>query len=395
MNVEESQVVKDWLNDIAMRGTGADATQRLYIRRLQEYCDWRKMNPDELLTEDVPQRKGKKKTVAEQNVTKYFQFYTQTHERTTAKTMYGVLRSFFRFNEVIFYSKTPTAGSKAKSSLSLSKDKIKEVIDLAKLPTKYAITGLAGSGLRPGDFVKLMYGDVRKDYEVGEPRLYVEKMSDKEDLNFGVFLSRQATHYLRLMIEARKRKGEKMNNKSPLLAHTQTGWDGHITKGQLGRMVKQAGERAGIYLTPKMFRKNFRTLASPVIGRDAVCKMAAWTIPGVGGHYFLPSKDDCLESYRKIEDMFIYEGRKTNKQQAVENVLNFAIAQGVSIEELNKVRNIARTRKLEPDEVAKLLQPLIKQVRSVAGGAPFKIEAAKQLAEIFRLAIKEIKEGGE
>jgi len=66
------------------------------------------------------------------------------------------------------------------------------------------------------------------------------------------------------------------------------------------------------------------------------------------------------------------------------------LAQGVSVQELQHVRDIARTKKLEPEEVAKLLQPLIKQTRTQAGGAPFQIEAAKQLAQIFKLALKEL-----
>jgi len=194
------------------------------------------------------------------------------------------------------------------------------------------------------------------------------------------------------MLEERKGEGKKINDNTPLLTHSVRGYEGFITEGHLRWMVKTAGERVGLYITPKLFRKNFRTLASPVIGRDAVCKMAAWTIPGVGGHYFLPPKEECLKSYRQIEELFIYEEKKTRKEEAIETVLRFARAQGVSLEQLNETRNVARLKKLDADEVAELIRPLIRQARHEAGGAPFQVEAAKQLAQMFRLALEELKE---
>jgi len=151
-----------------------------------------------------------------------------------------------------FYGKTPSAGSKAKASYSLPRDKVTQTVDLANLPIKYAVTGLAGTGLRPGDFIKLVYGDLREDYEADAVRLYVEKDSEKEDLRFGVFLNRQATKYLRLMLEGRKRKGQKINNNTPLMTHSIEGYDGFITEGHLRWMIKTAGKRVGLHLTPKL-----------------------------------------------------------------------------------------------------------------------------------------------
>ena len=394
MNMKDFQCVTDWLNEVTTRRTGSNGTKKRYIKGLGKYCVWRNMTPEELLKEDVPYRKGKKMTVAEMNVTKYFQFQTTDGGlmRTTAKSVYGILRSFFRFNEVVFYGKTPSAGSKAKASYSLPKDKVMQTVDLANLPTKYAITGLAGTGMRPGDFIKLVYGDVKQDYEADAGRLYVEKDSEKEDLKFGVFLNRQATKYLRLMLEGGKRKGQKINNNTPLMTHSIEGYEGFITEGHLRWMIKSAGERVGLYITPKFFRKNFRTLASPVIGRDAVCKMAAWTIPGVGGHYFLPPKEECLKTYRQIEDLFTYEEKKTTEEQAVDNLINFAISQGLPPPHAEELRKMYRVERLTQEEVALRLREELKQVGKEAGGAPFQVEAAKQLAQMFRLALRELKE---
>ena len=402
MNVEKFQCVTDWLDSVATRRTGSQETRDFYIAKLTEYCSWRNTTPDQLLKEDVPYRKGKKKTVAERNVIGYFQYLLKERVnkytgkkglgRDTAKGIYGVLRSFFHANEVVFYDKTPAGGSKARSSYSLPKDKVKQTLDATNLPTKYAITGLAGTGMRPADFIKLTYGDVQEDYEAGEVRLYIEKDSQKEDLRFGVFLSRQATYYLRLMLQERQRKGERITKDTMLLAHVQEVWEGAISKSQLRRMLKDAGERVGLHITPKLFRKNFRTLASPVIGREAVCKMAAWTIAGVGGHYFLPPKEEALKTYRRIEEFFIYEQEKTQEEQGVQNLINFAIAQGLPSDRAEDLRKTFRSERLTEEEVAKRLHVELKQVDREGGGLAFEVQARKALADIVLGAIKDVKE---
>lgn len=139
-----------------------------------------------------------------------------------------------------------------------------------------------------------------------------------------------------------------------------------------------------------MFRKNFRTQASPVIGRDAVCKMAAWTIPGVGRSYFLPPREKCLELYRNIESLFTYEEEKTMEEQAVENVLSFAIAEGLPTEKVEEIRRTAREKRLRADEVAQMIRPLVKQLQSEGGGLPFELQARKVLADILVGAIKDV-----
>lgn len=58
------------------------------------------------------------------------------------------------------------------------------------------------------------------------------------------------------------------------------------------------------------------------------------------------------------------------------------------VEDLKK---IFREEKLTQEEMAKRLREELKQIGKEAGGAPFQVEAAKQLAEIFKLALKELK----
>lgn len=403
--IQKYQSVQDWLAEVATRCTGSDKTRKRYIKVLAVYCNYREKTPDQLLAEDRPYRKGKKLTVAEQQLTRYFQWLTKKKivergrrkgqkglSRTTAVSMFGIIRSFLHYNEVFFIRKMPSAGSKAKSSLELPRDKLKSAVEAGDLREKFALTGEASTGMRPADFVRLIYGDIKQDYEAGELRLYIEKISQKEDLKFGVFLSRQATRILRMLIEQRKRDDEEITDDTPLIGHKKGEYEGALSEDQLARIIKGAGERVGIHLTPKMFRKNFRTLASPKIGRDATCKMAAWTIPGVGGNYFLPPKRECLESYRKIEDLFTYEAnKKSAEEQQVESLINFAIANNIPMSKVEEIRKIWRSKKLKPDEVAELIRPLTQQQRVMGGGLPYQDMVAKGIEDMLVKVLKGVK----
>lgn len=65
------------------------------------------------------------------------------------------------------------------------------------------------------------------------------------------------------------------------------------------------------------------------------------------------------------------------------------MARATRAEDLKK---IFREEKLTQEEMAKRLREELKQIGKEAGGAPFQVEAAKQLAQMFRLALKELKE---
>lgn len=401
--IEAFQRVQDWLTDVATRRTGSEKTKHEFISHLTDYCNHRQKTPDELAAEGDIVAKGKKRTtVAEKNLSKYFVYLEKEKivksgkrkgqkglKRGSAKTAYGAIRSFLRSCEIPFFGKTPSGGSRAKS-IELKKPKIREVINASGLQESYTICGLACTGMRPEDFGALTYGDVKEDYIALAERLYIEKESMKEDLWFGVFLNRQTTKLLRMIVESRKRNGEVITDETVLLRER-----GDPTKPveaqRVAAIVKDAGERVGMYLTPKLFRKNFRTNASPVIGRDATCKMASWTIPGVGKAYFLPPRSKCLELYLKIEKFFTYEEEVDKKEAEIDSIINLAISRGMPIEKAEKLREVWRTKKMTPKQCAKDLHVKMKQYGHEAGGLPFEVQARKALADILVGAVEDVK----
>ena len=392
--LKEFETVQKWLKKVRVERTGSKATERFYVKQFGRFCVWAEMNPDELVAEAERQLEAGNKKWAEDKAIDFFDWLTNAEDglklsRTTANTSYGAIRSFFRYSDIVFYGKTPHAVTRTRVKLPSREDLLK-VWQAADVDEKQALSMLR-SGMRPEDAVTLTYGDVKEDIEAGTERLYIEKVSEKEDVWYGVYLTKEATNILRLKLEQRKAAGEKISDATPLISR-QRELGKPISTDMLWRIVKGAGERVGVKLMPKIFRKWFRTNASPVIGRDATMKMGGWKIPGVGKHYFLPSKDECLKNFLRIERLLEFEERiVTDEERAVENIIRVAVAEGVSPQKIEEIRRIWREKKLNADEVAELLRPLIKQTKTEAGGLPFELQARKALADILVGAIKDTK----
>jgi hypothetical protein len=191
---------------------------------------------------------------------------------------------------------------------------------------------------------------------------------------------------IRIWLESRRKNGEVIDNKSKILPY-----DHYDT---LLHHIKKFGEQANLDLTPKIFRKLFRTRLQRIIGLEAVCKMAAWTIPEVGSHYFLPSPEDCLQSYLQIEPLVTFESKAiSDKEQQIQNLINFAIAQGLPVDQAQKLSVVFREKALSPEEAAQQLSEYIKQLQAKGGGRSFEDVAAKTMARILMKAMREIAEG--
>jgi len=364
--IRKFQCVKDWLSGVKRQRTGSDKTAENYLRNFTEYVNHRQKTPDELLKEDVPYREGKKITVAEYNVDQYFTWLQDKKEgpikrrgkgrglgRGSAKTIYGTLRSFFRQNEVVFYSKTPQAIVETKP-LQISDETLRKMWKQATLEEKLPLAFARSTGWRPEDMLALTYGDVKQDLESGESRIYIEKVTAKEDLWAAVFYTEEATEILRLAIENRKKKGEVFTDGTKILPYKY---------GQLLQYFTQAGKRIDVRLSPKFFRKWFRTKCSPIIGKDAVFRMAAWTLPGVGKHYDLPDRNETLERFIRIEQLLTFEPKAvSDKEQQIQNLINFAIAQGLQPIKAEELRRVFKSEALTPEQAAeRLREELVKE----------------------------------
>ena len=88
------------------------------------------------------------------------------------------------------------------------------------------------------------------------------------------------------------------------------------------------------------------------------------TDEGVGGNYFLPSREECLTNYRKIEHLFTYEDEQTSEETQRETLIQFTVTQGLPTSGAGEPRKTFKEQKLSPDEVVRTLKEDLKQTKS-------------------------------
>jgi hypothetical protein len=157
------------------------------------------------------------------------------------------------------------------------------------------------------------------------------------------------------------------------------------------KLVQRFGENVGLKLSPKYFRKIGRTRCAPIIGEDALFKMAGWALKGVGRNYVLPSPEDTLKCYLQIEHLLTFEPKAvTDKEQARQNIVNFMVTQGVPMETAKQMAAIWRSKALDPEQAAIEARKVIKQVQPV-GMLNSEQVAERQFARILIGALKLVK----
>ena len=380
------EIKENWLDEVKSERTGSERTGTVYLDHMRAFIAYMDLTPAELISKAFQEQKNEAtaeklapKTWAEKQTIAFFnKLQEQGRKRVGAKGAYGAVRSFFRYNGIRFKAKAPSA--EVETIYKLPSDV--ELLKAWKMATpeqRFPAAILRSTGMRPEDALVLTWGDLQWQYDA--KRAYIEKVSMKEDLRFGVYLTAETSELTRLTMF--KRHGENIPKDAKLLP---------CTYDNLLKRVQQFGKNVGLAMSPKYFRKLFRTRLSTIIGKDAVCKMAAWTLPGVGKHYFLPSPEECLETYLKGENLLTFEPKAvSDKEQQIQNIINFAISQGMTLEEAQKMKVVYREKAMTPEEFAVEIRKRLKLVQP-SGGLAFQQQAGTIMADILREALRQLKE---
>jgi len=363
--------VDGWLTDVMAERTGSRRTEAMYLYYLHGFMEWADRNvradvtPDDIVDMAVNKlRADIMSDWAERTTKRWFNSMCGGGlARTTAKSRYGAIRSFFRCNRIKFMGRTPAATVRTRYIIP-EKEKLQKMWKIAKLFIRVRVGLLNDTGLRPRDVVNLEYGMIRDSFEKGEEYIYIESVSEKEDLPFAVCLTGPTTRLMRAYFEFRAREGEAVKSDSPLITERYS-LGRHIGTNQLYRDIRDLGEKVGIKISPKIFRKRFRTECSPIIGRDATCRMAGWTIPGVGKHYFLPPKSKTVENYKKIERILCLEDIATDSDITAQRRMSAEMlkAAGLDPEELLMKAGIGNSIKDQADYLTHQLMGLLNIVK--------------------------------
>lgn len=366
--------IRNWLTDVMAERTGSRRTEAMYLYYLHGFMAWAGenvgagMTPDGII--DIAMAKLREDAMskwAERTTKRFFNWMCNDSKlaRTTAKTRYGAVRSFFRYNGIRFTGRTPAATARTRYVIP-EKAKLQKMWRIATLFEKIRVGLLNDTGLRPRDVVNLKYSAIKDSFEKGEEYIYIESVSEKEDLSFAVCLTRTTTQLMHTYFEFRAREGETIANGTPIITERHS-LGQPIGTNALYRNIRDLGAKVGIKMSPKYFRKLFRTNCSPIIGRDVTCKMAGWTIPGAGKHYFLPPKSKTVEEYKKIEQIICLEDIVTNSDITAQRRMSAEMlkAAGLDPEELLMKASIGDNVKDQADYLTKQLCGLMNIVKVV------------------------------
>lgn len=402
----ENPKIVEWFDRVKKNGTGSSGTLGLYLHDIRDFLAFAKMTPEEILTTAAEKLREEsksglqKETWAETLTTSFFNAECKKGARTSAKRKYGAVRSFFRSHGLLFTGKTPDATTET-APLRVYEDELTKFWNAASLQEKQVVSALRSTGWRPSELVDtggregkvrkgITYGDIKKDLERGEKRLYFERVSKKESIWIATFFSVEATNITRLVLEQRKNAGEVFTDETRIFPYGEA---------QLAQYVRQAAERVGLKITPKTFRKMFRTRCESIIGKEAVYRMAGWTIPGVGKVYNLPPREETLKRFLQIERLITFEQTPASSDDArKEAVLTFAKMVGYSEDKIEDMRARFRRGVTTPDELDEIEKALqgevekIKHANFAAGGQSFQQAASNELAKIIIDALKKVKE---
>jgi len=371
------KAVGDWIGDVRSERTGSQKTVDMYLRAMVWFSDWvnetqdltlgRKTTPDDLIRVAKEKlREDPNSQWAERLVKTWFNWMTSDERglsRNTAKTRYGIMRSFFRYNGIKFVSKTPRATARTRYVIP-EKASLEMMWDFADLFERIRIGVLNDTGMRPEDAVGLVYADIKNSFELNEDILYIEKVSEKEDVQFAVCLTRPTTRLMRVYFKHRIRKGEVITDNSPVITEKRN-LGKPISTNQLYKDIRDIGKKLGLKISPKIFRKRFRTECSPIIGRDATMKMGGWKIPGAGAHYYLPPKAKTVENYKRVERLLCLEEIASDDEVIVQKRITteWLKAAGLNPERLLREGNIGTNIRDQAEYLTRHLVGLLNIVR--------------------------------
>jgi hypothetical protein len=361
------EIKEYWLDVVRGERTGSERTVEAYLDRIIPFIQYMEMTPAEIVAkgaEEVRKDREKRlqrKTWADRTAIAFFNHLldkktrTKTGKRWTrnaAKNAYGTVRSFLRYNGFTFKGKTPIAPSLSTTKLP-SNRQLTEAWKMATPAQKLACGLLRSTMWRPEDVLALKYGDLQEQHD--PRRFYIEKVTQKEELPVAVYLTAETTELVRLHM--RKKYGDKKPDPNDSILPY--GYDALL------KLVQRFGKNVDIKLSPKYFRKMGRTRGSPIIGQDALFKMAGWALRGVGRNYMLPSPEDTRANYLQIEQLLTFEPKAvTEKEQAIENLIMAAVAQGFPLEKAKQMRSVLRTKALTTEEAAIEVRKQIEQLKA-------------------------------
>jgi site-specific recombinase XerC len=394
--VMQFETGRRWLDKVKMEKTGSKQTQEEYAYRLQKFCDWANKTPDQLVAERKQQLKpsssDEDETKTEDLVTQFFNFLSgeskdptdRAKKRTSAKSYYGAIRSFFRYNST---AKSPIAltGQTPKSPagrriLPITLDEFKRIDAVVGVRDRALLRFMKDSGCSTEDVVVFNYGDIRTQFEKGEQFIHLKAVRQKTQNNYDTFIGPNAVEALKIYFDLRKQHGESFTDATPIFLTEASKKDEfgnprprvRLDKVSVRTIFARVKRQLVITVSPHRVRKLFSTQMASAHVHPAVIKYWEGHSMGSGdieASYVIQRLDEQLKEYKNAYHCIDIQPRVDEREILIQNLMNSATAMGLSPEKLEEIRKVAkREKRMTPEDVAQMIRKELKTKTATDGG---------------------------
>jgi len=330
-------------------------TKSQYLCSLRVYCDYKGMNPEQLIDEIERDRKKSRRSRGEVEY-RLKEFYSwllndkrkqiggfvtkTTDERGVspkrAASLIGAIRSFYKENGFPIILKLPKAATLKKNhKKQIRAGDVKKLVDHAPtIRDKAIILMLFQSGMDVSTLCSLDYGDVAKGLERNEYPLPIHVVRKKAGIEYTAFLGRDGIEALKAYINKRKRRQKGINYSEPLFTKERTkNGVKRINKDLIDKMLREVAVLSGVVSKEEMERADMnpcrphalRAAFSSImklqgVNNEIVEYWLGHTIPYESA-YMIPGEDELKKIYAEHEEVLSIN-RATEQVKRLEQKFN-------------------------------------------------------------------------
>ncbi|KXA94004.1 hypothetical protein AKJ66_00115 [candidate division MSBL1 archaeon SCGC-AAA259E22] len=186
----------------------SDETERKYERVLRKYCEFRGMDPEELIdeAEDDWNSSRREKGEVESRI-KDFQEHMEEggYSGVSVKNNILCLKSFYSANNFPQNVSAPRASPTSKA-LKIRSDDVRKLVSVASVRDKAITLMMFQSGIDVSTICSLDYSHVKKGLEADEEPMPIEVQRPKEKVNYTTFVLQDTMEALRDYLRHREEK---------------------------------------------------------------------------------------------------------------------------------------------------------------------------------------------
>lgn len=300
-----------WFGKLRARRGEKLGTLKKFALCLQLFCEYVKMNPDEIID---AYKRGLKEDVNEtvqywnDTVELFYNYILDTRgiKRGSAVIYHTAVKSFFSHNAAVHLTtKTPEFVSGEIPPISM--DDLQELLPQVNPYHRFMILFLKDSGISQADALRLTLGDLKAHKPITSDfiRLPADPsrkiLRAKEGVKYETFIGPNTIEALKTYLQMRRNRGEKLTADSPLFVTRSKPWR-PLTGESIRSILSYISKKTGITISTHRLRKHFETYLALAKVHPVVLKY--WmghkirTGGEIEGKYIIPPTKEQMELYR-------------------------------------------------------------------------------------------------